>query len=85
MLMFGKPGVGKGTLSARLVRKYEINTLSVGDLLRNHITQGTELGRLAQDIMEHGELLPDDFVLRIVETGLEPLKNEVRRALNFDK
>jgi adenylate kinase family enzyme len=39
MLMFGKPGAGKGTLSARLVRKYDILSLSTGDLLRQHIAE----------------------------------------------
>ncbi len=40
MLMFGKPGAGKGTLSARLVKKYDILSLSTGDLLRQHIAEG---------------------------------------------
>lgn len=40
MLMFGKPGAGKGTLSARLVKKYEILSLSTGDMLRQHIAEG---------------------------------------------
>lgn len=39
MLMFGKPGAGKGTLSARLVAKYDIKTISTGDLLRQHIVE----------------------------------------------
>ena len=39
MLMFGKPGAGKGTLSARLVKKYDIMALSTGDLLRQHIAE----------------------------------------------
>lgn len=39
MLMFGKPGAGKGTLSARLVQKYDILSLSTGDLLRQHIAE----------------------------------------------
>lgn len=40
MLMFGKPGAGKGTLSSRLVKKYDILTISTGDLLRQHIAEG---------------------------------------------
>jgi adenylate kinase family enzyme len=39
MLLFGKPGAGKGTLSARLVKKYDILSLSTGDLLRQHIAE----------------------------------------------
>jgi nucleoside-triphosphate--adenylate kinase len=51
MIMFGKPGAGKGTLSARLVRKYDILSLSTGDLLRQHIAERTELGQLAEQSM----------------------------------
>jgi nucleoside-triphosphate--adenylate kinase len=39
MIMFGKPGAGKGTLTARLVRKYDIISISTGDLLRQHISE----------------------------------------------
>ncbi|KAF8077898.1 adenylate kinase [Lyophyllum atratum] len=60
MLMFGKPGAGKGTLAARLVQKYEILSLSTGDLLRQHIAEGTEVGREAEDTVARGGLLPDE-------------------------
>jgi hypothetical protein len=49
MIMFGKPGAGKGTLSARLVRKYDILALSTGDMLRQHIAEKTEVGRVAEE------------------------------------
>jgi nucleoside-triphosphate--adenylate kinase len=51
MIMFGKPGAGKGTLSARLVRKYDILSLSTGDMLRQHIAERTEVGRVAEESM----------------------------------
>lgn len=75
MLMFGKPGAGKGTLSARLVRKYDILSLSTGDLLRQHIAERTEVGRQAEDIVAGGGLLPDDIVLRVVTSKLDNIPN----------
>jgi len=75
MLMFGKPGAGKGTLSARLVKKYEILSLSTGDLLRQHIAERTEVGRMAEEIVATGGLLPDDIMLRVVTSKLDLLHN----------
>lgn len=77
MLMFGKPGAGKGTLTARLVKKYDILSLSTGDLLRQHIKEGTEVGRLAEGIVADGGLLPDDIVLKVVTSKLDLLCNRV--------
>lgn len=75
MLMFGKPGAGKGTLSARLVKKYDILSLSTGDLLRQHIAERTEVGRQAEEIVAQGNLLPDDVMLKVVASKLESLNN----------
>lgn len=75
MLMFGKPGAGKGTLSARLVNKYDILSLSTGDLLRQHIAERTEVGRQAEEIVAQGSLLPDDVMLKVVASKLESLNN----------
>ncbi|TCD64651.1 hypothetical protein EIP91_003811 [Steccherinum ochraceum] len=71
MLMFGKPGAGKGTLSARLVKKYDILSLSTGDLLRQHISERTEVGRMAEEIVATGGLLPDDIMLKVVTSKLD--------------
>jgi len=76
MLMFGKPGAGKGTLSARLVKKYDIMALSTGDLLRQHIAEKTEVGREAEEIVSQGGLLPDDMVLKVVTSKLDKLHNK---------
>ncbi|KAH8107045.1 adenylate kinase [Cristinia sonorae] len=76
MLMFGKPGAGKGTLSARLVKKYEILSLSTGDLLRQHIAERTEVGRMAEEIVATGGLLPDDIMLKVVTSKLDMLHNK---------
>ena len=76
--MFGKPGAGKGTLSARLTRKYDVMTVSTGDLLRAHIAEQTAIGKLADGIMKKGELLPDEVVLDVVSSKLDALRNKVR-------
>ncbi|OBZ75999.1 GTP:AMP phosphotransferase AK3, mitochondrial [Grifola frondosa] len=76
MLMFGKPGAGKGTLSARLVKKYDILSLSTGDLLRQHIAERTDVGRLAEQIVATGGLLPDDIMLKVVTSKLDLLHNK---------
>jgi adenylate kinase len=76
MLMFGKPGAGKGTLTARLVKKYDIVSLSTGDLLRQHIAERTEVGREAEEIVASGGLLPDEMVLKVVTSRLDKLHNK---------
>lgn len=76
MIFFGKPGAGKGTLTARLVRKYEIVSLSTGDLLRQHIAEKTEVGRAAEEIVASGDLLPDELMLKIVSSKLDALRSK---------
>lgn len=77
MLVFGKPGAGKGTLTSRLVEKYDIQSLSTGDLLRHHIAEGTEVGRQAEEIVARGGLLPDLLMLKVVSSKLDLLHNKV--------
>ncbi|TFK42534.1 adenylate kinase-domain-containing protein [Crucibulum laeve] len=76
MLMFGKPGAGKGTLSSRLVKKYDILSLSTGDLLRQHIQERTEVGRLAEEIVATGGLLPDELMLKVLTSKLDGLRDK---------
>jgi adenylate kinase len=73
MVMFGKPGSGKGTLSGRLVKKYEIMSLSTGDILRQNISERTEIGRLAEGVVARGGLLSDDIMLKVVTSQLDSL------------
>ena len=74
MLMFGKPGAGKGTLTLRLAQKYDILTLSTGDLLRQQIQEQTEVGKEAEAIIARGGLLPDDTILKVVSASLTHCK-----------
>ena len=85
MIMFGKPGAGKGTLTTRLAQKYDIVTLSTGDLLRQHIAEQTEIGREAESIVARGGLVPDAMMLEIVTSKLNGLQNKVRLAIHSTK
>ncbi|KAI5123333.1 hypothetical protein M0805_001758 [Coniferiporia weirii] len=76
MVMFGKPGAGKGTLSARLVQKYDIVSISTGDLLRQHIAQKTEIGKQAEEIVAQGGLLPDELMLQVLTSKLDSLRDK---------
>ncbi|EAU88492.1 adenylate kinase [Coprinopsis cinerea okayama7 len=76
MIMFGKPAAGKGTLTSRLVKKYDLLSISTGDLLRQQIAQGTEVGKQAEEIMARGGLVPDELMLKIVTSKLDTLHNK---------
>ncbi|EJD02331.1 ADK-domain-containing protein [Fomitiporia mediterranea MF3/22] len=76
MVMFGKPGAGKGTLTERLVKKFDIVSISTGDLLRQHIAQKTEIGRQAKEIVARGDLLPDELMLQIATSKLDYLHDK---------
>jgi adenylate kinase len=67
VILLGPPGAGKGTQAQRIAERYQIPHLSTGDMLRDHVSRGTELGRRAKPLMERGELVPDDIVLGMVE------------------
>ncbi len=67
IVIFGAPGSGKGTQSAKLVEKYGLKHLSTGDILRNEIKADTELGKLADSYMSKGHLVPDELVIDILD------------------
>lgn len=73
IILFGPPGAGKGTQSEKLIKKYNLTHLSTGDLFRKHITEGSDLGRHAQEFIDAGNLVPDSVVIGMVE---EKVKNE---------
>jgi adenylate kinase len=70
VILLGPPGAGKGTQSRQIVDRYGVPTISTGDLLRDHIARGTELGLAAKGIMARGELVPDELMYGIVATRL---------------
>ena len=69
-VLLGPPGAGKGTQAVRIVEKYNIPHISTGDIFRENIKNGTELGKKAQEYMNKGELVPDDLVIEIATTRL---------------
>ena len=73
IIIFGPPGSGKGTQAAKVADYYNIFHLSTGEIFRNAIDKGTELGRLIQSFMDEGQLVPDQTVVDVVE---ETIQNE---------
>jgi adenylate kinase len=71
IILLGPPGAGKGTQSARIVERYGIPQLSTGDMLRAAVKAGTPVGQRAKDIMERGDLVPDEVVVGIVADRVE--------------
>lgn len=82
LVLFGPPGAGKGTQSENLINKYGLVHLSTGDILRNEIARGTELGRRAKEIMDRGELVGDDIVIGMIESKLD--ENPAAKGFIFD-
>ena len=71
IVIFGAPGSGKGTQSAKLIDRYGLYHISTGELLRDHIKRDTELGRIANEYISKGQLIPDDLMIRILDDTLE--------------
>lgn len=71
LLLMGPPGAGKGTQSEKLARARNLRKLSTGDMLRDHVKRGTDLGQRARSVMEAGGLVSDDLIIAIVRSELE--------------
>lgn len=71
IVIFGGPGSGKGTQSARLIDNYGLYHISTGELLRDHIRRETEIGRTANEYISNGKLIPDDLMISIIKEVLD--------------
>ncbi len=78
IILFGPPGAGKGTQAKRLQKSRGLIQLSTGDMLRAAVAAGTEYGKKAKEIMEKGELVPDEVVINIISDRLE--EDDVKNA-----
>lgn len=74
IVIFGAPGSGKGTQSEKITEKYGIRHISTGDVLREEIKNGTELGKTAKRYIDEGQLLPDELIIDILASVLDSMK-----------
>jgi adenylate kinase len=82
LVLFGKPGAGKGTQAQFLKRKYGLQHISTGDVFRHNIKNGTELGKLAQSYINKGELVPDEVTIKMLQDEVE--RHSEARGFIFD-
>ncbi|MGB6152430.1 MAG: adenylate kinase [Pricia sp.] len=82
LVLFGKPGAGKGTQAEFLKEKYNLKHISTGDLFRYNIKNETELGKLAQSYMDKGDLVPDEVTIKMLEDAVN--KNPDASGFIFD-
>lgn len=71
LIILGPPGAGKGTQAVRIAEELDLRHLSTGDLLREAVSKGTDLGKKAEEYMNRGELVPDDLILSMIEGELK--------------
>ena len=82
IVFLGPPGAGKGTQAADLARKHGIPHISTGDMLREEIKAGTELGKLARSYIDDGNLVPDEVAVDIIRKRLQ--KEDARNGYILD-
>lgn len=82
LVLFGKPGAGKGTQAGFLKEKYNLKHISTGDVFRFNIKNGTELGTLAKSYIDKGELVPDEVTIDMLKDEVE--KNPDAAGFIFD-
>ena len=76
IVLFGGPGSGKGTQSEKLIDEYGLHHISTGEVLRDHIKRETELGKIAKEYIDEGQLIPDELMIQILDDVLEKEAND---------
>lgn len=82
IVIFGPPGAGKGTQSAKLIEKYQLHHISTGDMFRGHIANDTALGKKVKQILADGMLVPDSITIEMLEE--EVANNPTAKGFIFD-
>ncbi len=82
LILIGAPGAGKGTQAKKIGENFKLNHISTGDLLRNEVANETELGLIAKRYMNEGNLLPDELIIKMVESYIK--KHSQEKGFIFD-
>ncbi len=84
IVIFGAPGSGKGTQSDNLIKTYGLFHISTGDVLRDNIKRGTELGNTAKAYIDKGQLIPDELMINILASVLDDNAAAASKGVIFD-
>lgn len=84
IVIFGAPGSGKGTQSENLIKTYNLFHISTGDVLRDNIKRGTELGKTAKQYIDQGQLIPDELMIGILAQVIDDNKEAAANGVIFD-
>jgi adenylate kinase len=71
IVLLGPPGAGKGTQAARLADDFGLRYIATGNMLRDAVREGTEMGQKAKEYMDRGDLVPDDLIIAMIKHSLE--------------
>ena len=82
IIMLGAPGSGKGTMAKLIASDFEIPHISTGDIFRENIKNQTEIGKQAKELIDKGELVPDEITIKIVENRLK--ENDCQNGFILD-
>ena len=84
IVIFGAPGSGKGTQSERLIDRYGLHHISTGEVLRDHIKRGTELGKIADSYISKGQLIPDELIVEVLADIFKQNPETTAKGVIFD-
>lgn len=84
LVIFGGPGSGKGTQSDLIIEEYGLFHISTGEVLRDHINRGTELGKIADSFISVGKLIPDELVISVLGETLDENAGKIANGVIFD-
>lgn len=84
LVIFGAPGSGKGTQSEKITSNFGLHHISTGEVLRDHIKRGTDLGKVADSYISKGQLIPDQLMIDVLRNVLETNPEKIANGVIFD-